>query len=171
MSEIWLIIKREYWTRIRKKTFIIMSFLGPLLIVGFIGLTTVLSKGKKNSYEIIVFDEAKLFDGVLRNNEKYHLKWAPEDKNYNQVQEIFKSDENLDLLLYLPSNLIKTNSMTAKCLYKAIPSSSAQKHLTSIINEAIELYRVNQNQINIETYKAIKTRVNLDIIDVEDPEK
>ena len=170
MSEIWLIIKREYWTRIRKKTFIIMSFLGPLLIVGFIGLTAVLSKGKKNSYEIIVFDEAKLFDGVLRNNEKYHLKWAPEDKNYNQVQEIFKSDENLDLLLYLPSNLIKTNSMTAKCLYKAIPSSSAQKHLTSIINEAIELYRVNQNQINIETYKAIKTRVNLDIIDVEDPE-
>ncbi len=170
MSEIWLIIKREYWTRIRKKTFIIMSFLGPLLIVGFIGLTAVLSKGKKNSYEIIVFDEAKLFDGVLRNNEKYHLKWAPEDKNYNQVQEIFKSDENLDLLLYLPSNLIKTNSMTAKCLYKAIPSSSAQKHLTSIINEAIELYRVNQNQINIETYKTIKTRVNLDIIDVEDPE-
>ena len=47
---------------------------------------------------------------------------------------------------------------------------SAQKHLTSIINEAIELYRVNQNQINIETYRAIKTRVNLDIIDVEDPE-
>ena len=35
-----------------------MSFLGPLLIVGFIGLTAVLSKGKKNSYEIIVFDEA-----------------------------------------------------------------------------------------------------------------
>ena len=47
MSEIWLIIKREYWTRIRKKTFIIMSFLGPILIVGFIGLTAVLSKGKK----------------------------------------------------------------------------------------------------------------------------
>ena len=60
--------------------------------------------------------------------------------------------------------------MTAKCLYKAIPSSSAQKHLTSIINEAIELYRVNQNQINIETYKSHKDRVNLDIIDVEDPE-
>ena len=60
--------------------------------------------------------------------------------------------------------------MTAKCLYKAIPSSSAQKHLTSIINEAIELYRVNENQIDIETYRAIKTRVNLDIIDIEDPE-
>ena len=170
MSEIWLIIKREYWTRVRKKTFIIMSFLGPILIVSFIGLTAYLSNEKKDGYEIIVFDEANLFNGVLRNNKKYHLKWAPIDKKYNQVQEIFKADDDLDLLLYLPSNLIKTNSMTAKCLYKAIPSSSAQKHLTSIINEAIELYRVNENQIDIETYRAIKTRVNLDIIDIEDPE-
>ena len=55
-------------------------------------------------------------------------------------------------------------------MYKTIPSSSAQKHLTSIINEAIELYRVNKNNIKIETYRAIKTRVNLDIIDVENQE-
>ena len=170
MGEIWLIIKREYWTRVRKKTFIIMSFLGPILIVGFIGLTAYLSKGSKNNYDILVFDEGEMFDGVLRNSEKYNLKWSPEDKNYEEVQELFKKDDNLDLLLYLPSNLIKTNSMTAKCLYKTIPSSSAQKHLTSIINEAIELYRVNKNNIKIETYRAIKTRVNLDIIDVENQE-
>ena len=170
MSEIWLIIKREYWTRVRKKTFIIMSFLGPILIVGFLSLTAYLSKGNKNNYEILVFDEGKMFDGVLRNSDKYNLKWSPDDKNYEEVQELFKKDDNLDLLLYLPSNLIKTNSMTAKCLYKTIPSSSAQKHLTSIINEAIELYRVNKNNIKIETYRAIKTRVNLDIIDVENQE-
>jgi ABC-type Na+ efflux pump, permease component len=170
MGEIWLIIKREYWTRVRKKTFIIMSFLGPILIVGFISLTAYLSKGSKNNYEILVFDEGKMFGGVLRNSEKYKLKWSPEDKNYEEAQDLFKKDDDLDLLLYLPSNLIKTNSMTAKCLYKTIPSSSAQKHLTSIINEAIELYRVNKNNIKIETYRAIKTRVNLDIIDVENQE-
>ena len=170
MGEIWLIIKREYWTRVRKKTFIIMSFLGPILIVGFLSLTAYLSKGNKNNYEILVFDEGKMFDGVLRNSDKYNLKWSPDDKNYEQAQELFKKDDNLDLLLYLPSNLIKTNSMTAKCLYKTIPSSSAQKHLTSIINEAIELYRVNKNNIKIETYRAIKTRINLDIIDVENQE-
>ena len=91
-------------------------FLGPILIVGFIGLTAYLSKGNKNNYEILVFDEGKMFDGVLRNSEKYNLKWSPDDKNYEEAQELFKKDDNLDLLLYLPSNLIKTNSMTAKCL-------------------------------------------------------
>ena len=153
MGEIWLIIKREYWTRVRKKTFIIMSFLGPILIVGFIVFTAYIYK-KKNNYEILVFSKGKMFDGVLRNSEKYNLKWSPDDKNYEEAQKLFKKDDNLDLLLYLPSNLIKTNSMTAKCLYKTIPSSSAQKHLTSIINEAIKLYRVNKNNIKIETYRS-----------------
>ena len=36
MSKIGLIISREYITRVRKKSFILMSFLGPLLIVGFV---------------------------------------------------------------------------------------------------------------------------------------
>ena len=167
MNKVGLIISREYTTRVRKKTFILMSFLGPLLIVGFILLTAYLSKGNKEKYEILVVDESTLFDSILRNSKKYHLQWAPKDKNYAQIQEIFKKDEKLDLLVYLPVNLIKTNSMTAKCLYKEIPSTGAQKHLSSIINEAIELYRVSYNKIDISTYKSIKTRINLDVVDVE----
>jgi ABC-2 type transport system permease protein len=167
MSKIGLIIKREYSTRVRKKTFILMSFLGPFLIVGFMGLSAYLAKGSKTNYEVIVVDESQLFDSILRNTKRYHLKWAPKNKNYEEIQEVFKEDENLDLLLYMPVNLIKTNSMTAKCLYKSIPSTAAQKHLSSIINEAIELYRVKSNNIEIATYRSIKTRVNLDVIDIE----
>ena len=57
--------------------------------------------------------------------------------------------------------------MTAKCLYKDIPSTGVQKHLSGIINEAIELYRVSYNKIDISTYKSIKTRINLDVVDIE----
>ena len=32
MNKIGLIIKREYFTRVKKRSFIIMTFLGPLLI-------------------------------------------------------------------------------------------------------------------------------------------
>ncbi|MDA9808879.1 ABC transporter permease [Flavobacteriales bacterium] len=167
MNKIGLIISREYTTRVRKKSFILMSLLGPLLIVGFIMLTAYLKKGNKENYEILVVDESHLFDSILRNSTKYHLQWAPKDKSYDDIQKVFKADEKLDLLVYLPVNLIKTNSMTAKCLYKDIPSTGAQKHLSSIINEAIELYRVTYNKIDISTYKSIKTSINLDVVDIE----
>ena len=169
MSKIGLIISREYITRVKKKTFILMSFLGPLLIVGFILLTSYLSHENKEKYEILVVDESHLFNN-LRNSNKYHLQWAPKEKNYTEIQEIFKKDDQLDLLVYLPINLIKTNSMTAKCLYKEIPSTAVQKHLSNIINEAIELYRVNFNNIDISTYKSIKTKINLDVVDIENKE-
>ena len=167
MSKIGLIISREYITRVRKKSFILMSFLGPLLIVGFGLFTAYLSSGEKEKYEILVVDESHLFDSILRNSQKYHLQWAPKDKNYIEIQELFKKDAQLDLLVYLPVNLIKTNSMTAKCLYKDIPSTGVQKHLSGIINEAIELYRVSYNKIDISTYKSIKTKINLDVVDIE----
>tara|TARA_B110000483_G_scaffold20835_1_gene23404 strand:+ start:1039 stop:2355 length:1317 start_codon:yes stop_codon:yes gene_type:complete len=170
VSKIGLIISREYLTRVKKKTFILMSFLGPLIIVGFVLLTSYLSQENKEKYEILVVDESHLFNNNLRNSNKYHLQWAPKEKNYREVQEIFKKDEDLDLLVYLPINLIKTNSMTAKCLYKEIPSTAVQKHLSNIINEAIELYRVNFNNIDISTYKSIKTKINLDVIDIENKE-
>lgn len=167
MNKIGLIISREYVTRVRKKSFIIMSLLGPLLIVGFILLTAFLTKSDKENYEILVVDESHLFDSILRNSPRYHLQWAPKDKSYQEIQEIFRKDKQLDLLVYLPINLIKTNSMTAKCLYKEIPSTQLQKHLTNIINEAIELFRVRYNNIDITTYRSIKTRINLDVIDIE----
>tara|TARA_B110000305_G_C19455527_1_gene650678 strand:+ start:773 stop:2089 length:1317 start_codon:yes stop_codon:yes gene_type:complete len=170
VSKIGLIISREYLTRVKKKTFILMSFLGPLIIVGFVLLTSYLSQENKEKYEILVVDESHLFNNNLRNSNKYHLQWAPKEKNYTEVQEIFKKDDELDLLVYLPINLIKTNSMTAKCLYKEIPSTAVQKHLSNIINEAIELYRVNFNNIDISTYKSIKTKINLDVIDIENKE-
>ena len=92
MSRIGLIISREYLTRVKKKTFILMSFLGPLLIVGFVLLTSYLSKEDKDKYEILVIDESHLFDSILRNSDKYHLQWAPNGKDYKEVQEIFKKD-------------------------------------------------------------------------------
>ena len=38
MRQIWLVTRREYLSRVKKKSFIIMTLLGPLLIALFYGL-------------------------------------------------------------------------------------------------------------------------------------
>jgi ABC-2 type transport system permease protein len=169
MSKIGLITKREYFTRVKKKSFIIMTILGPLLIVGFLSVTILISTKQEKDYKVLVLDEGGLFSNKLRNSEKYKLTWAPKG-SYSEIQELFKREKNYDLLLYMPSNIVKTNSMTAKCLYKEVPSMSAQKHLSSIINEAIELYRLKEAKISEDSYRSIKTRINLDIIDIQHKE-
>ncbi|MER3465268.1 MAG: ABC transporter permease, partial [Chitinophagaceae bacterium] len=43
MGKIGLIIKREYLSRVRKKTFILTTILTPLLFVGVIGLVVFIT--------------------------------------------------------------------------------------------------------------------------------
>ena len=58
MNKIGLISKREYSTRVKKKSFIIMTILGPLLIVGFLSLAIFISTQQEKKYNILVLDES-----------------------------------------------------------------------------------------------------------------
>ena len=176
MNKIGLIIKREYSTRVKKKSFIIMTLLGPLLIVGFLSLAIFISTQQESSYSILVLDESDnvLMNSILNFNEKYKKKYdlnpASLDKNYSDlnyesVQKKFKNDDKYDLLLYLPENILRSN--TSKCLYKEVPSLKAQKHLASIINKTIEIEKLKVENWDRKKYESIKTSINLDVIDIE----
>ncbi len=56
MSKIWLIMRREYLIRVRNKTFLISTFLLPLVIILFIAGSVVLSEQTKTRHRIAVTD-------------------------------------------------------------------------------------------------------------------
>ena len=61
MNKIWIIIKREYLTRVRKKTFIISTLLFPLLYLGLIfGMGFIAAKSKQNLH-VAVIDSSGYF--------------------------------------------------------------------------------------------------------------
>lgn len=62
MNHLSLIIKREYLNKIRNKSFIIMTFLSPLLMVGIFSLVAYLSQlNNDKTYQILILDESGLF--------------------------------------------------------------------------------------------------------------
>ena len=63
MNKIWLIIKREYLTRVRNKTFLLTTILLPLVIVLFIvGTIFISAKSGRDDKKRIAVDDTK---GVL----------------------------------------------------------------------------------------------------------
>ena len=65
MHKIWLIIKREYLTRVRKKTFIITTLLFPLLYLALIfGMGYIAEKSKQNLH-VAVIDSSGYFSQAL----------------------------------------------------------------------------------------------------------
>ena len=84
MRNLRLIINREYLARVRNKTFIVMTFLSPLIFVGMIMLIAYLSMLNSTEQKIIgIHDESGMF--------------AEEFKDGEQVQYLNLSDRQLDV--------------------------------------------------------------------------
>src|SRR5882762_2137422 len=77
MNKILLITKREYITRVRNKTFILSTFLFPLVIVLFIAGTTYFSLKGKTSHRIAVLDQNNFFKDYLKSDATITLDFSP----------------------------------------------------------------------------------------------
>ncbi len=69
MEKIWLIIKREYLTRVRNKTFILSTILLPLFFIGFIAASTYFSVKSIDKHTIAVKDNNGNFKNSFHSDD------------------------------------------------------------------------------------------------------
>jgi len=86
MSKIWLITKREYLTRVRNRTFLLSTFLLPLMIVLFIAGSVVLAIQGKTRHQIAVIDANNFFASYLKSDSTitFGFSTAVDTVNYEQ---------------------------------------------------------------------------------------
>ncbi len=91
MSKIGLIIKREYSTRVKKKSFIVMSIIGPLLFAAMFVLPAWFSSMESTSEKrIAVIDQMNKYAGGISDTETLKFTWLQNDKE-QQVKSEYKS--------------------------------------------------------------------------------
>lgn len=75
MNKIWIIIKREYLTRVRKKSFVITTILLPFLFAGMF-LIPILMVQTDDNEKVAVVDDSKLFTNKLADDGGVHYKFV-----------------------------------------------------------------------------------------------
>ena len=108
MNKTWLIIQREYTTRVKNKRFLILTFLMPILIVGFIAAAGYLAISGVEQRSIAVIDPNGFIKNSLKNTNQISFSF-PNDvdtNNYKQkgftdilILPEFKKDEKTDYIL------------------------------------------------------------------------
>ena len=136
MSKISLIIKREYTTRVMKKSFILLTFLTPVLFVGMISLIVWLGGIKDDKVKsIAVIDKTHLYEKVLKSNESYSFRFvnAPVD----EIKKQTKDNGQFTALLYITDNLI--DDPKAVTLYSEKQVNMELKgYITGLLNKYVE---------------------------------
>ncbi|MGE5394738.1 MAG: ABC transporter permease [Candidatus Saccharibacteria bacterium] len=108
MNKSLLILKREYLTRVKKKSFIIMTLLVPFLMAGITILPAYLASMDDTEHRTIaVYDPTGLILNKLEDQPYTKFHYIPEQQ-YNELSKNFKSSEFYALLV-IPPNILTTS--------------------------------------------------------------
>jgi ABC-2 type transport system permease protein len=158
MSKVGLIISREYFTRVKKKSFLLTTLLVPVVIVGFYAaIIAIAINGSDEKKSVAVIDEGGIFNGRIENpNDNIKFTFI---KNETEKSFISKyKDQGYEAFLYIPP----INIDTPRNLVLHSPSSvslSTSSDIENIVNKAIVDKRLVAEGISPEKYKKIESDV------------
>ncbi len=156
MSKITLIIQREYLTRVKKKSFIIMTLVGPLLMAGLIFARVWLEMIPEDPKKIEVIDESIMFKGKLENS-KNLLFYFPNSTLTNAKADFYTDD--YDILVFIPENIIDSHSI--QLFYKKQPGLTTQDNIKNLIQNKLEDWKLIASGIDKNKLESVKTKLNV----------
>jgi len=160
MSKLVLIIKREFIAKVRNKSFIVMTFLSPLLFVGIGCFVGYLSTMKADLKTIAVHDETGRFVNQFKSDEEYKY------VDYSKVDlKILKDSilkESYEGLLVIPKD---TNNSSLQKKIQYISANSPNITFISDVESAIakKMTQENFDQKGLDTLKINNAKAKVSI--------
>jgi len=160
MKKILLIIQREYLTRVKKKSFLVMTILGPVLFAAFMVVPAWLATMEDTEVRTIaVVDSTNIFYRVLPETDYIKFQY-PDGVSLKELQNNFEQS-GYSAILFIPPNILASNTTI---LYSdKQPSLSVTMHIKNSIEKEIERQKLKANNIeNLDAIlKSVKTDINL----------
>jgi ABC-2 type transport system permease protein len=173
MNKISVIIKREYITRVRKKSFIIMTILAPILMAAIITVPTLLMMNQSGEFKkiAVVEDNSDLFKGVIKNTKDAEFVYLPNTK-VDDLKKTFEASGYYGIL-YISPELIHTPN-AVYIISKKQPPIGLLQYIENSLKKEIERQKLLAYKIenlddimkNVETNVSVQTK-KLDEFGVE----
>ncbi len=165
MSKISLIIKREYSTRVMKKSFIILTFLTPVLFAGMIMVPLWLSSIKDGTQKhIFVIDRTHSYTSVLKNNETYVFDFV--DKPAAEIRKNNDKNEDFGALLIISDDLIKNPKAVALYSSEQV-NMELKEYVSGLLKNYVEEKKLSSHNIPNLKKMVEESRTDIDITTVK----
>ena len=166
MNKIGLIIKREYLTRVRKRSFIIMTFLGPILMAAIYAIPIMLAlNSSTKNMRVAVVDESHWFEDRFTNNEQHTFVLMP-GQPIDSVKEMVKEGA-FDMALYVPPTQLNIPSNAVVYSLNQVPMEM-EAYISGVMQKEIEDQKLMASGVDPEIVSAVKTDVNLQVMRMDE---
>jgi len=160
MNHLSLIIKREYLNKVRNKSFIIMTFLSPLLMVGIFSLVAYLSQLNNDKVRTIsVLDESGLFANQFEDDD--NLKFELIEGISLEDAKTNAENEEVYGLLFIPKS-DNIDDLAEKIVFYSedSPSLMVMDNIEDVIQSKANSLKLNEAGIDAEQIKNLRVNIN-----------
>ncbi|MGJ1286574.1 ABC transporter permease [Sphingobacterium spiritivorum] len=159
MNKVLLIIKREYFSRVKKKSFLLLTFLVPLFFIGMYVLIFYLTK---KSFEdshatVYVIDNEGNTGALLKSNK--NITYIESLKSLQDQKKDLDPEKGNSGILIIPKDFYKTTNIEYLTIGKA--GVSTQSEIENQLEEIVRNYEYKEAGIDIKTLDSIRPKINL----------
>lgn len=169
MNNLGIIIKREYLTRVKKRSFLLLTFLGPLFFAALMiapSLLMLRSEKMESKKAIVVLDESGMFEGKIENTDANTFIYENENANIDSLKK-FVFDGIYDAFLYIPSTSLNIPVNAKLYSDKQIPMTLSS-HIEREMKQVVEHQKLLASGIDPDIVKASKTSINVSTIRMDE---
>ena len=163
IKKLGIIIQREYLNKVKKKSFLLITFLAPVLFAAIAVLPTIIMMGtKEEAKHIGVIDRSGIVLPYLENNDVTIFTDLGPDASPEAIKADFKGS-GVDVLLTISELDTVARAVTADCYSEKPLGMDTGSMIEGRINDAVEAYRIESYGIeNLEEIMAgVKSNVKL----------
>lgn len=162
MSILTLIIKREFIAKVRNKSFIVMTFLSPILFVALAAFVGYLSTMRSDVKKIIIHDESALFINDFKQTDEYHYIDFSEIPVKSLKDSVIA--ERYEGILFIPKstdNKILANQI--QYISNESPSSSFIEDVEDVITKKLTTSNFQNAGLDTLAISNAQAKVNLNL--------
>lgn len=160
MNPVWVILQREYFSRVKKKSFLIMTVLGPVLIglfYGVIGFVMTRDTSGDDVRVVAVRDESGILKGQLDSTKGFSFRFTnlPADSLNKALER-----EDFDAVLWIQDrDRRKADSVSLTAL--EVPGPSQKRDLERHIETALYNLQLKQAGLTKSFLDSLKTSASI----------
>ena len=170
MKNIILIAKREFFTQVKKKSFIILTLLTPLLIIVFGGVVSLMFQANETQMQISVIDKSGLFKDRLKSDENIRYVFSSEETEKSLIKAL-ETTEEMNGVMIIPKKGIHELENSIEILTNKNLSNEARRNIAGNISEIIKAEKINALGISTAQIEDLNKGVNLHVVNVLEKEK
>jgi len=169
MNKVSVIIRREYTTRVRKKSFIIMTLLAPIFMAGLIIIPSLLMMNQDVEHKKIAVIEPgpPLFDSVIKNTKDMEFVYL-KNVNLDEFKRSFEHEGYYGILFINPEIVNVPNAI--ELISKQQPPIGLLDHIEGTLEKEIEKQKLLGHNIeNLDQImKDVDTKVSVQTVKIDD---